>query len=285
MRARTISGSPAPMDRLRCAVHAETGIRLPPAKDLMIQSRLQRRVLYLGLPDLETYLSCLFDGGRLDAELPEIVDLLTTNKTDFFREEAHFRLLRDRIIPQALGRAPPGRTVRFRVWSAAASTGAEAWSAAMLLARAAEADPRLDWAILGTDISRRVLEGARRAIYSAEELRPVPEDLRCAYVMSGRAGTVARGRIVPELRARVRFAALNLMEAPYEVEAGLDVVFLRNVLIYFEPDVQRRVVAAVSRHLRPGGHLIVGHTESMNVNEASLSQIAPGAFRQTKGTR
>lgn len=268
------------LDRFRALVHEVTGIRLPPSKDLMIESRLRKRLIHLGLSDLDVYLRRLFDEGALAGELPHIVDLLTTNKTDFFREDAHYRLLAERMLPEALRRGPPGAPVRFRLWSAAASTGAEAWSAAMLLARAAEADPRLDWAILGTDISRRVLEVARRAVYPAAELHPVPEALRRAYVMTGREGVAGRGRIVPELRARVRFAELNLMDLPYPVETGLDAVFLRNVLIYFEPPVQARVSSGVAAHLRPGGYLVVGHSESMTVRDPSLTQIAPGVFRK-----
>jgi chemotaxis protein methyltransferase CheR len=212
--------------------------------------------------------------------MPEIVDLLTTNKTDFFREPAHYDILARRLIPAALDRAGDGRRVPFRLWSAAASDGAEAWSAAMVLARAASADPRLDWAILGTDISRRVLEKARRAVYTAAELAPVPPDLRAASVMEARDGSRARGRIAPELRARVRFAPLNLLDMPYPVERGLDVILLRNVLIYFEPALQRRVVTAAAGHLRPGGHLVVGHSESMTVQPGDLRQIAPAVFRK-----
>lgn len=272
------------LDRFRELVHEQTGIRLSAAKDQMIESRLRRRLIALNLPDVDTYLAYVFEGGGMTSELGEIVDLLTTNKTDFFREIAHFDLLERRIIPEALAVAGAGRQVRFRFWSAAASTGAEAWSAAMLLDRAAREDDRLRWAILGTDISNGVLASARKAVYPAADLAPVPGPLKTRYVMSGRgpAGEPLC-RIVPELRARVRFERMNLTEFPYRIEDGVDVCFLRNVLIYFEPDLQRQVVAACAGRLRPGGYLVVGHSESMIVRQPDLTQVVPGAFIKSGG--
>lgn len=271
------------LERFGKLIHETTGIKLPPSKHLMIESRLRKRIIALEMPDLDTYLRWFFDSDVLDSELPELVDLLTTNKTDFFREDAHYRILADRLVPEALDRGQRGRAVPFRFWSAASSTGEEAWSAAMVLARAAERDPRLDWAIIGTDISRRVLSVARQAVYSSEELAPVPPDMRSDYVMAGRPGSAKRGRIVPELRARVRFSQLNLIETPYGIDDRLDVVFLRNVLIYFEPDAQHRVICAAASRLRIGGYLVVGHSESMTVRVSTLAQIAPGVFRKEGG--
>ncbi|MCA2012722.1 chemotaxis protein CheR [Cereibacter sphaeroides] len=267
------------LDQFRDLVHQETGIRLPPSKDVMIASRLRKRLIALEMPSIDHYLSHLFDDDGLDNELPEIIDLLTTNKTDFFREQAHYRLLKERIIPEALARTRAGQATKFRFWSAAASTGAEAWSAAMVLAQAASVDKRLDWRILGTDISTRVLDIARTAIYPVSEFHPIPPELRSTYIMTGKGEDGLRGRIVPELRARVRFAEMNLIETPYRIDHGLDVAFLRNVLIYFEPALQNRVVRAVAAHLRPGGYLVVGHAESMIVRVPGLHAVAPGVYR------
>ncbi|KAA9008006.1 CheR family methyltransferase [Histidinibacterium aquaticum] len=268
------------LDRFCRVVRATTGINLSESKRLMIEARLRKRLTALNLPTLDAYFAHLFEKGGLEAELPHVVEVITTNKTDFFREPDRYALLDDRLIPEAIAEQPRSQRVRFRLWSAAASTGAEAWSAAMLLHRAAQSEPRFDWAILGTDITRSVLETARRAVYPERELAPVPPDLRRACTMTGRGGRgEARARIVPELRARVRFAPLNLLSPPYAVDAGLDVIFLRNVLIYFERETQARVIDAVADHLRPGGHLIVGHSESMIVQRPGLSQRAPGVFR------
>lgn len=268
------------LERFRKLVHDATGIKLPQSKDLMIESRLRRRLITLEMPDLDTYLDNLFGiPEALKTELPEIIDLMTTNKTDFFREQAHYRILAERLVPEALDRAVPGQSVRYKVWSAASSTGAEAWSAAMVLADCARKNPRFDWAIMGTDISRRVIGVSRKAVYSAPEIAPVPQHMRDAYLMLGREGVSGQARIVPELRARVRFAELNLMDDHYGMDCGLDLIFLRNVLIYFEPEIQARVIRNISRHLRRHGYLIVGHSESMTVQQPSLIQVAPGVFR------
>lgn len=267
-------------DRFRALIRDRTGIQLPPSKRNMIEARLRRRIVSLGLSGLDAYLAHLFDGGALDDELPAIIDAMTTNKTDFFREKAHFDLLLDRLVPAAVAAAPRGRPVPFKVWSAAASIGAEAWTTAMVLAEAARRHGGLEWGVLGTDISPAVLSVARRAVYPAEDAAPVPPPLRDRYLMTG-AGDDGQPavRVVPELRRRVRFARLNLIEPPYPVDRDIDVIFLRNVLIYFSPETQARVIAALAEHLRPGGHLIVGHSESMTVRQPGLRQVAAAVYQ------
>ncbi|EPX78650.1 CheR family methyltransferase [Salipiger mucosus] len=267
--------------RFRDLIYAETGIRMPANKDHLLASRLQRRLLEGGFRDLDDYLAHLFSGGALNDEWKLIVDKVTTNKTDFFREPAHFDILARKVIPEALNRTRPGAACRFRLWSAASSTGAEAWSAAMVLADAALADARLDWAILGTDISSTVLEQATRAIYPSMQMAPVPPDMRSRYVMMGRGRSAGEDvRIVPELRRRARFAELNLIDPPFPVAHNLDAIFLRNVLIYFDAAQQARVVSDVVNHLRVGGWFFVGHAESMIVDDPRLKQHAPAAFRR-----
>ncbi|WP_068306059.1 protein-glutamate O-methyltransferase CheR [Pararhodobacter sp. CCB-MM2] len=266
--------------QFRELILAETGIRLPPSKDSMIAARLRKRLIALDLPTLDAYFEHIFDGGALSDELTPIIELVTTNKTDFFREPAHYAFLANRIIPEAVARTRPGQTTRFRFWSAASSTGAEAWSAAMVLARAAPKHKAFDWRILGTDISPRVLDKARHAIFPEADFAPVPADLREAYVMSARMNGQSVGRIVPELRAQVKFEALNLIEPPFPLEGGIDVAFLRNVLIYFEAPTQAQVIRSVSEHVRPGGYLVVGHAESMIVRLPGFKACAPGVYRK-----
>jgi chemotaxis protein methyltransferase CheR len=267
--------------RFRQVVRETTGIQLPESKAGMIEGRLRPRLVALGLGDVASYFNFLFEEGGLRGELPFVVDLITTNKTDFFREEAHFKALWRMMIPRALETRRRAGRVPFKLWSAGASTGAEAWSAAMVLEEARATSPELDWAVLGTDISQRVLAAARRAIYPESELAPVPAALRDRYAMVGRdADGAPLRRIVPELRQRVRFEELNLMAGSFAVDRDLDAVFLRNVLIYFDGPTQLRVIAAVVSHLRPGGHLVVGHAESMIVRQAGLKAIAPAVFEK-----
>ncbi len=266
--------------RFANVIREATGIKLSPAKRTLVEGRLRRRVAELGLGKIEDYFRYLFEGGGLDAELPEVIDLITTNKTDFFREPAHFDFLRTEIVPRVARRARPGHPARLRLWSAAASEGAEAYTAAMVLAEEARSRGDIAFAILGTDISRRMVARATRAIYNVEQLEPVPAGLRTRYTMDGHGETAGQARIVPELRCTVRFRHMNLMASSYPIETGIDVAFLRNVLIYFDENDQRRVISGVSAHLASGGYLIVGHSESMIVRHPGLQQIAPGVFRQ-----
>ncbi|MGP3699294.1 protein-glutamate O-methyltransferase [Rhodobacter sp. NSM] len=262
-------------------IRNRTGIQLPVHRRQMIESRLRPRIAAVGASGFEGYLAQLFDHGLLEDELPLVIDLLTTNKTDFFREATHFDVLVQEIVPEAVRRAAP-HPPRLKIWSAASSEGAEAYTTAIVLAEAQRAGQRFSYAILGTDISQRMLDRARRAIYSAEQLSPVPAELRARYTMVGRAPAHAgTARLVPELRDRVQFMHLNLMDRTYPVDRDVDVIFLRNVLIYFGPEDQSAVIARMVSHLRPNGYLIVGHSESMVVNHPQMKQHSPSIFRKT----
>lgn len=262
-------------------IRSRTGIQLPVHRRQMIESRLRPRINALGAKGFEAYLVQLFEHGLLDQELPLVIDLLTTNKTDFYREATHFDFLVQEALPEAIRRAG-AQQPRLKIWSAASSEGAEAYTTAIVLSEAQRAGQRFTYAILGTDISQRMLERARRAVYTQEQLAPVPAELRARYTMQGRppahAGTA---RIVPELRDRVQFLHLNLMDSTYPVDRDVDVIFLRNVLIYFGPEDQAAVVSRMVSHLRPGGHLIVGHSESMVVSHPQMTQHSPSIFRKT----
>jgi chemotaxis protein methyltransferase CheR len=271
--------------RLVTFIEGEVGIRLPPAKRVMVESRLRRRVRALQLPDLATYGRTILEADTIpQEELIHLIDCVTTNKTDFFREPAHFDYLRETIVPE-LSRLRDCRRAPVKVWSAASSTGAEAYTIAMLLHDMALASP-FGFEITGTDISTDVLAQARRAVYSAEMIRPIPAPLRKRYTM--RAKDPGRGefRIIPELRRVMRWARLNLMDATYPLADDFDVIFCRNVLIYFDRDVQEQVLARLSRHLRPGGYLFVGHSESMaGHGRSGMVQAVPTVYRSVQKAR
>lgn len=288
MTARMPLPPPAPkresshFDRLTKLIQDEIGVRLPASKRQMVEGRLRRRRMALGFESVDAYFHHLFEQGGLEAEMHEILDAVTTNKTDFFREPDHFRLLIDRIVPETLAQRPAARRrALFKLWSAAASTGAEAFTAAMLLEDLAGRLPDLNYGILGTDINTEVIEIARRAIYPSDQIVPVPAELQARFLMQGSGELAGQVRVVPEVRQRVRFARLNLMDEQYAVDRDLDVIFLRNVLIYFDPEDQSQVIGRMVMHLAPGGHLIVGHSESMVVRSESLRQIAPAVFQRS----
>lgn len=268
-------------DRFRDLIRSLTGISLPQSKVVMIEQRLRKRVIAFDLPDTEAYLELLLDGRGMDEELRIVIDLITTNTTSFFRESDHFDFLANEALPQRLAAVRSGKRARFKLWSAAASEGAEAYTAAMVLAEQQRRGAAFDFAVLATDISHRMLERGAAAVYAADQLATVPSDLVKRYFLSSHHPSVAgKVRVVPELRRHVRFRHLNLMDDSYPVDRDVDLIFLRNILIYFDAADQERVVARLAGHVAPGGYLIVGHAESMVVRMAGLTQVRPTIFQK-----
>lgn len=270
-------------ERISSLVGETIGIRLTPQKRLMVESRLRKRFRQTERAGFADYCRFLFDEGGLETEMVHLVDAITTNKTDFFREAEHLDLMERQIVPELLMRRSEPHPV-LKVWSAASSNGAEAYSIAMILHGMINAGRPFRYAVLGTDISTAVLETARQAIYPAEAIAPVPRHLAERYILRGRSPE--RGdqvRIAPPIRRRVLFERMNLMDETYPYDRDVDIVFLRNVLIYFDKTDQEAVVDRLLRHVRPGGFLIVGHAESMIVREGPVQQVAPGVYRKVQG--
>ena len=264
-------------------VEENAGIKLPQTKRTMVEGRLRKRVRALGLGSLGDYGEFLFDQGGLETEFVHLIDCVSTNKTDFFREPSHFDFLCRTAVP-ALRRLRGARPARLKIWSAACSIGAEAYTIAMLMQELAGAargsSGELSFSILGTDISTQVLAAARTAIYPASFVSPVPPELQQRYLMRARDPARSLVRIAPELRRKVRFEHLNLMDESYPFDRDIDVIFCRNVLIYFDPPTQFMVVSRLASHLRPGGYLILGHSESMaGTGVAGLGSVAPTIYR------
>ncbi|WP_316358677.1 protein-glutamate O-methyltransferase [Devosia sp.] len=267
--------------RIADLIGEEVGIKLPPTKRLMVEGRLRKRVRALGLPNLEAYGTYLFQQDGLAAEWPFLINAVTTNKTDFFREPEHFDLLAERLVPDLIELRRAERKPLLKIWSAASSTGAEVYTLAMVLADLVAQRQDFRFAILGTDISTSVLEQGVRAVYPAELIAPVPPAKQQRYLMHSRKpGIRPEVRIVPELRRLVRFARLNLMDATYPFDRDVDVIFLRNVLIYFDKADQEKVILRLVDHLRPGGYLILGHSESMIGTAVTMRQVAPAVFQK-----
>lgn len=258
-------------------VNRYAGIQLPASKKHMVEGRLRKRARISGHKDMDDYCRFILKGGGFDSEFPHLIDVMTTNKTDFFREPDHFECL-IRLIPGLLKSRRGGEGLK--IWSAACSNGAEPYTIAMVLADMASS-LHFTFAILATDICTKVLEEGRRAVYSREIIDPVPSDYQRRYVMRSR-GSQERVRIIPELRRLIRFERLNLMDGDYPVDRDVDVIFLRNVLIYFDKAVQHQVMLRLIRHLRPGGYIFVGHSESMVAAGLKLDQVAPAVFRKAQ---
>jgi chemotaxis protein methyltransferase CheR len=268
-------------EKLSRLIGTQIGIKLPPAKRTMVEGRLRRRVRARGFASFDEYCDDLFRRDGAVAELPYLINAVTTNKTDFFREPEHFSFLERQLLPALLAARGDERLPLFKFWSAASSSGAEAYTIAMLLADAVERSRNFRFAVLGTDVSTAVLAQADRAVYPAEMIAPVPPELQLRYIMRPRApGMRPEVRIVPELRRLVRFGQLNLMDRQYKIDRDVDVIFLRNVLIYFDRADQVQVVNRLIGHLRPGGYLLLGHSESMIGNVVAVRQVAPSIFQK-----
>jgi chemotaxis protein methyltransferase CheR len=260
-------------------IEGRVGIKLPAGKRLMLEGRLQKRVRALQFSSLNEYADNLFEGSGLETELIHLIDCVTTNKTDFFREPSHFDFIRNVALDELLDRS--GRVKRvLKVWSAACSTGMEAYTTAMVLDDVSKARRGLQFRILGTDISTGVLRIAKAGIYPLEAIAPVPNAMVERYFLTARDRSRAEVRVVPELRRLVNFMRMNLMDLSYPVDKDVDIIFCRNVLIYFDKETQRKVVDRLSEHLRPGGYLLVGHSESMvHQGSAALRQVEPTVFQ------
>jgi len=252
----------------------ELGIKMPDAKLPMIQSRLMRRTRELGFDSLDRYADYLLDAAAGADERIHFINAITTNKTDFFREPSHFDYLSAVVLPGFEG----GRC--FRAWSAGCSSGEEPYTLAMILSEFAALRGGFDFSILATDISTRVLDRAREAIYEENLIGPIPAPLRARYLLRSKDASRRVVRIAPELRQRVTFERLNFMDARYSTGGTLDAIFFRNVMIYFDRNTQEDVINRMCRNLRFGGHLFVGHSESLAGLDVPLDAIGPALYRK-----
>jgi chemotaxis protein methyltransferase CheR len=256
--------------------YQKAGIFLRPGKAALVQARLAKRLRELGLATERDYLDHLkSDGGD---ELVLFLDAISTNFTKFFREPDHFECLA-RDVEAALS---AGQT-RFRFWCAGCSSGEEPYTACMVL------DPLLkakDWKILATDISTRVLSRAAEGAYNEEEVEPIPAALRSKYLEpQGANEGVKRYVVARTLRERVTFHRLNLANRPYPMKGPLDAVFCRNVMIYFDRPMRAGLVGEIQRVLKPGAHLFIGHSETLNGIETRLRSERPSVYRLPEEAR
>lgn len=248
-------------------IFEEAGISMSSSKKALVMGRLGKRLALHQLKNFGQYFNLLSSGDHPD-EVQKAVDLLTTNETYFFREIKHFDFLRSQAV------AASNRVKPFRVWSAASSSGEEAYSIAMVLADCLESTP---WEILGTDISTHVLQGAQRALYTMERARHIPPAYLRRFCLKGAGVHEGKLLIDRSLRSRVLFRHLNLNE-PLPSLGQFDLVFLRNVMIYFNDATKREVVARVISTLKPRGHFCVGHSESLSGITQAVVSVAPSIY-------
>ena len=261
-------------------IQGNFGIKMPEVKKTMLESRLQKRLRQLGLYNFEEYGEYVFSPEGLEKELVHMVDQVTTNKTDFFREPAHFEYLLDHAVPEFIKTTGAGMNRPLEIWSAGCSSGEEPYTLAMLLSQFAESRHGFDYAILGTDISVQMLERAVKGIYREHLTGPIPSMLMQKYLMRSRNRDSELVRIVPELRGKVRFRRMNLMDRVLEVDRTMDMIFCRNVIIYFERPVQYELILKLCKNLTAGGYLFLGHSETLHGMDLPLKQVSPMVYRK-----
>jgi len=258
-------------------IQGSLGIKMPRSKKTMLESRLNKRLRSLRLSSYKAYREYVFSEEGRESELPHLIDVVTTNKTEFFREASHFDFLNEELLPQWTAVHQPGR---LTVWSAGCSTGEEPYTIAMVLAECLAGQSGWDFEILGTDISREVLDKAARAVYRQDATGKVPWNLRSRYFMRSKDPKKKLVRIVPELRRKVGFRQLNFMD-PFSFREKMDLIFCRNVIIYFERAVQEELFGKLARCLKQGGYLFIGHSETLSGMDLPLRQSKPTIYRKT----
>lgn len=254
------------------------GIKLPISKKTMLEGRLQKRLKALNIATLKEYCEYFFSAQGLQMEPIHMIDVVTTNKTDFFREAVHFDFLSNNILPKYFKdnvKANP-----FKIWSAGCSTGEEPYTLAMVLSEFLEKSPGFNFEILATDISTRALNDAATAIYTQEKVLPVPMAFKKKYLLKSRDPKNKTVRIVPALRTKVSFKRLNFIDGDINISQNFNVVFCRNVLIYFDKPTQEKVILKLCSKLEPGGYLFLGHSESISNMHLPLVQIQPTTFKK-----
>jgi len=270
----------------RSLVHDRTGIWLRDGKQVMLASRLSRRLRHHGLSNFVEYYSYVQKVQDNGEEIRELINCVTTNKTSFFRERHHFDFLAETVVPAIQSAAQNGGARSIRVWSAASSTGEEAYSTAITLLEALKTPSRVtnqipmrnaasqaavsgfsfspgSWKIeiVASDIDTKVLETAQRAIYSSDSLASVAPPLQKKYFLRGKDDMIGQVKVKPEVTRLVQFKHINLMDARWPLEDLFDVIFFRNALIYFNQDTQDVFLRKMVRHLKPRGYLFLGNSE------------------------
>jgi len=273
----------ADFNRLSSFIESEYGIKMPSVKKTMLESRLLKRLRQLQISDYRDYCDYLFSPQGRKEEIPHFINKVTTNKTDFFREPNHFTYLSQSILPQLL-QGTNGTRRQLRLWSAGCSSGEEAYTLAMVLMAYAEKHPEqpFDFTILATDISEDVLTMGKKAVYHSSRIEPVPMPLRKKYLLKSRDRSNPIVKIDPEIRKRVTFQKLNLMDRDFGLTPNIQIAFCRNVIIYFNKETQEAILNKIIKCLVPQGYLFQGHSESVQGMTLPLNPIYPTIFQKTR---
>jgi chemotaxis protein methyltransferase CheR len=275
------SVSPALFQKFQKLIYSETGIWLGSSKTALLCGRLFRRLRALEVTSLQTYYDCVAQPEQHE-ERARMIDAITTNETRFYREPRQFEFLVQRVFPRWRDEADRElRSGKVRIWSAGCSSGEEPYTVAMLVARHLPEEQGWDVRILASDISNRVLERARKGIYPMARSAEIPKDLLHSFMLRGTAERQSEMKVKVEVQQMVDFRRLNLDRESELVEGPFDVIFCRNVLIYFDAASKQRAVTNLTRHLIDGGLLFVGHAENLHSVSSQLRSLEPTIYMKT----
>ena len=264
--------------KFQALIYSESGIWLAPHKSALLIGRLAKRLHALQLGSMSEYFTMVSEPNQHHERL-RMIDCITTNETHFFREPRHFEFLAQTVFPLWREKALAGeRERRIRVWSGGCSTGEEPFSLAMILLDHFLEGAAWEIEIFASDISTRVLDKARKAIFPASRCREIPAKYLNRYLLKGTGDQSGSIKVSPEVQKLVRFARLNLNTGSWGISQPFDVIFLRNVMIYFDEQVKKKVLTEIERHLLAGGYLFVGHSESLHGLGTNLHLVAPGVY-------
>lgn len=265
-------------------VESNFGIKMPPAKKTMLESRLRRRMVLAGFDSFSAYLDYIFSPRGRREELPHTVDAITTNKTDFFREPEHFKILCRDVIPMLIASGALKGADPLRIWSSACSTGEEPYTLAMVLSEHAEEHRDFTFSILASDLSIRALKKACQAVYLEEQLEAVPLSLKQKYMLRSKDRSLGLTQVTTRLRKKVTFRRINLMEEDFGIDQKPHIIFCRNVNIYFSKENQERLLNRFHRLLLPGGFLFIGHSESLAGMAVPFEMVVPTVYRKVNAS-
>ncbi|MCK4912078.1 MAG: methyltransferase domain-containing protein [Thermodesulfovibrionales bacterium] len=265
--------------RVSSFIGESLGIKMPDRKKVMLEARLRKRLRALDIETFDEYVDYAFSPEGFDQEVVHMMDVVTTNKTDFFREPRHYDILNRRALPDVVAardsRAP------IKLWSAGCSSGEEPYTLAIVLSEFKEKQDGPDFQVMGTDVSTQVLYKAMDAIYKEASVEDVDDRIRRKYFLRSRERGKRLVRVGKSLRDKVGFKRINFMEASYDMDTDFDIIFCRNVMIYFDRSTQGQVVNRLCRHLRPGGYLFMGHSETLMGIDAPLKQLESTVYKRT----
>lgn len=261
-------------------IYDESGINLTPAKKELLKSRLMKRLRERSLTSFKEYYKYVTEADTTGEELVSMLDCISTNLTEFFREAAHFDFLSEKVLPALLEDKRKKREKRIRIWCAGCSTGEEPYSISMILAECIKELCGWDIKLLATDLSTRVLKKAMQGIYAKDRLKNIPLQMLNTYFEKGAHNFKDHYQIKDFLRNLIAFRRLNLTDETFPFKGQFDFIFCRNVMIYFNKQTQTELVSKFYKHLAPNGYLFIGHSESLAGAETRFRYVRPTIYQK-----